>query len=261
MTSRSQQSIDESPEAVTVSDRAGSGTNIGPRERAASVVLGIVLLFRGLRRRSLGGVATAAAGGALLSRGVRGRSRLYRLLGVNTAAGDERPDAESTDAPSIERTITVGKPADELAAFCREPEQFNQIVGEFADVSETTGNEGRLSWHIDGPLGQEIEWETELVEERPGELLRWASVDGATVPHEATVRFQPAPGDRGTQVTLRIQSDPPGGSLGNAALERLGVVPSALAGTALDRFKSLAETGEIPTIDANPSGRGKGDLI
>jgi hypothetical protein len=41
----------------------------------------------------------------------------------------------------------------------------------------------------------------------------------------------------------------------------LGVVPETLASRALDRLKSLAETGEIPTLDRNPSGRGRGDLV
>ena len=42
-------------------------------------------------------------------------------------------------------------------------------------------------------------------------------------------------------------------------MQRLGVVPESLAGTVLDRFKRLAETGEIPSLETNPSGRGKGD--
>jgi hypothetical protein len=44
-------------------------------------------------------------------------------------------------------------------------------------------------------------------------------------------------------------------------MRRLGVVPDALASKALHRFKSLVETGEVPTLEANPSARGKGDLL
>jgi len=61
-------------------------------------------------------------------------------------------------------------------------------------------------------------------------------------------------------VTLAVTFDPPGGALGNAALKRLDVVPETLVATALDRFKSLAERDEIPSLDRNPSGRGSGDL-
>ena len=38
--------------------------------------------------------------------------------------------------------------------------------------------------------------------------------DGASLPSEGEVQFRPAPGDRGTEVTLRIRFDPPGGALG-----------------------------------------------
>lgn len=241
-----------------------SRPNVGRWERVASTVVGCVLLLRGLRRRSLGGVATAVAGGALVARGVSGNSRLYRMLDTE-AEGEtitEREQTESTAGePSIERSITVGKPAEELSEYWREPDQLTRIVGEFADVSATATGEDRHRWLVHAPLGRHVDWETRLVEERPGELLRWESSDGALIPHEATVQFQPAPGDRGTEVTLEIQYDPPGGPLGNAAMQRLGVVPEALAGTALDRFKSLAETGEVPSLEKNPSARGAGDLL
>jgi hypothetical protein len=66
------------------------------------------------------------------------------------------------------------------------------------------------------------------------------------------VRFRPAPQGRGTEVLLRLDA-PAGGTL--------GFVPSAVAGKALRNFKSLVETGEIPTLKRNPSGRGRGDTV
>jgi uncharacterized membrane protein len=56
-------------------------------------------------------------------------------------------------------------------------------------------------------------------------------------------------------VKLRFRFDPPGGVLGDAAIKRFGVVPGTLTSKALRRFKSLAETGEIPTTERNPSAR------
>ena len=54
----------------------------------------------------------------------------------------------------------------------------------------------------------------------------------------------------------RLDFVPPGGVLGEAASKLLNVVPGMLAGKALRRFKSLAETGEIPTTEHNPSPAG-----
>ncbi|SDJ49234.1 SRPBCC family protein [Natronorubrum texcoconense] len=251
--------IDELSESEWESSDRSSQTNVGRFERAVSAVVGGALVWRGLRRRSLG---TALAGGALVSRGISGHSRLYRRLGIDTATDHGGLAVDSTtDRPTIKRSVTVGKPADELEAFWRDPEQLSRIVGEYADVSPTMGDGDHHRWQVSLPAGRRLEWQTRLVEERSGERLQWETVGGAPISYEATIRFQPAPNDHGTEVTLEIRFDPPGGTLSDGAMKRLGIVPESLAGTVLDRFKSLAETGEIPSLETNPSNRGKGDHL
>lgn len=216
--------------------------------RLAAAILGGALLALGLRRRSLGGAATALAGGWVL----------YRTFGAS--AGRHRRDARAlAELMVAERSITIGKPADELHRLWRDPERLSQVMGRFAGV--TSAGEDRLQWSLRGPLGRTLSWETEVVEEQPGEFLRWASVEGAPVVSEGSIRLRPAPADRGTEVTLRLWFDPPGPLPGGSATKVLGVVPDALVGTVLRRFKSLAEAGEIPTLERNPSGRGSGDLL
>lgn len=221
----------------------------GRVRRLASAVAGGALLTLGARRRSLAGAAVAAAGGWLLYRGVRGQGRSDRREGEGAAS----------DSPAVERSVTVGRPADELHERWRDPETLTRVFGD--RVSVTSAGDDHLHWSLDGPLGQSIEWDAEVVADRTGELLRWESVAGATLPSVGSVSFRPAPADRGTEVTLRLEFYPPGGRVGDAAIEALGGVPESLAGTALDRFKSLAETGEIATIERNPSGRGSGDAV
>ena len=58
------------------------------------------------------------------------------------------------------------------------------------------------------------------------------------------------------QATLRLRLDPPGGALGDAAVRLLGTTPIDLAvDGVLRRFKSLVETGEIPTTERQPAAR------
>lgn len=224
-------------------ERASIGSETDGWKRAIPAAIGGVLLALSLRRRSLGGAAAVVVGWLV-----------YRRL------EDRRDDrGVPADATETERSITIGKPADELYEAWRDPERLTQIVGRVADAS--TESEDRVRWTARGPLGRDVTWETRIAEERPGEYLRWESVEGATVAGEGSVRFRPAPGDRGTEVTLRLRFDPPGGALGDTAMARLGVVPDALAMKALRRFKSLAETGEIPTLEGNPSARGEGDVL
>ena len=56
--------------------------------------------------------------------------------------------------------------------------------------------------------------------------------------------------------TLRFRFDPPGGARGTAAVKLLGTTPLDLAADGvLRRFKSLVETGEIPTTERQPAAR------
>ncbi len=225
--------------------------NVNPVERIVSTVLGGALLIQGLTRRSLGREAIAIA---LLYRGVSGHSYLYQALGVNTADSSKQHETgASADAPEVERSITIGKPADELYRFWREPKKLSQILGDFVEVTEVSKD--RTHWLVRGPFALRMEWDTQVVEDRPGEILRWESLEGADLPNEGSVCFRPAPGDWGTEAMLRFRFDPPGGALGNKAAKRLSIVPRLLADKVLRRFKSLAETGEIPTLEHNPSAR------
>jgi uncharacterized membrane protein len=227
-----------------------SEVNVGWGERKVSAALGGVLLMRGLRRGLFRGAASTLVGGALLYRGISGRCRLYQAFDISTA----RPKASHTaDALKVERYITIGKPADELYRLWREPQILSRIMGPFAKV--TAINENRQHWVVRSPSGHSVEWDAQIMEEQPGELLRWESLAGAELPNEGSVHFRPAPAAWGTEVALRLRFHPPGGALGASAMRLLGVVPRTMVTQALRRFKSLVETGEIPTLEHNPSAR------
>ncbi len=219
--------------------------NIHQTERIVSAGLGAVLLLRSLSRPSLSGVALASA---LLYRGISGHSYLYQALDISTN-GTGTP----ANAPEGESSITIGKSANELYRFWREPQNLSQILGDVAQVTQVSDD--RQHWVVHGPFNQRMEWDTQIVEDRPDETVRWKSLDGAPLPNEGLLRFRPAPGNWGTEVTLRFRFDSPGGMLGNTVAKRLGIVPRMLADKVLRRFKSLVETGEIPTLKHNPAAR------
>ncbi|GAA0201892.1 SRPBCC family protein [Haladaptatus pallidirubidus] len=244
-------------EGGTVPDRRSGEASV--EKRLASTILGGTLVVVGLKRRSVGGAVATLGGGWLLYRALDGRNgfgRMRELVGAGENYGGAEIPVELT---AVERSITVGKPAEELYGFWREPETLARVMAHFADVS-SSGPE-RQHWEVRSPVGALVSWDAEIVEEREGEFLRWESVEGADIQNEGSVRFHEAPGDRGTVVTLSVRFDPPGGALGDAAVRYLRVVPNALAMKSLRRFKSLAETGEIPTLEGNPSARGTGDLV
>ena len=65
--------------------RPPSRVNVGPNERAASTMGGALLAGLGMGRGGLLGLLLAAAGGALVYRGMTGHCSTYAAAGVNTA--------------------------------------------------------------------------------------------------------------------------------------------------------------------------------
>lgn len=251
------QDIDTNRRKRARNGEQGSKASRDRLKQVTTLALGGALLVRGLRRRSLRGFATAAIGGWLVARTLGGSGRTREALQSRLWSGDE--SGQTPERAAFTRSITIGRPAEELYEVWRDPDLFSSIMGHFAEVTAVGGDTYR--WRAEGPRDWDVSWETRIVQEEPGEFIRWETPGDAMVPNEGAVHFEDAPGDRGTKVTLSINFDPPGGSVGTAALERLDVLPETVVGEALSRFKSLAESGEIPTLEQNPSTRGKGDLV
>lgn len=232
-----------------------SKVNVSELERVASTLLGVVLIapFFARRRGSAGRAALALVGAELVRRGLTAHCVAYQALGVSTARDGAGADA----AVAVRRSITIGRAAEELYRLWREPGTLGQVLGAGARVTSTGPD--RMHWVVQGPGGRRAEWDAQIVEDRPGELVRWASVDGAAVPNEGAVRFRPAPNDLGTEVTLSLRFDPRAATPGSALASRFGGAPGKLLATkALHRFKSLAETGEVPTLTRQPAARHDG---
>ncbi|HEY4011159.1 MAG TPA: SRPBCC family protein [Acidobacteriaceae bacterium] len=103
------------------------------------------------------------------------------------------------------------------------------------------------------PKGRRLEYDTEIVEDVPGEKISWRSID-SSIKEAGEVLFRPAPGGRGTVVVLQESANVPGGSVGIAAAAVAKRSPRQIVIEDLRHFKQLAETGEIPTVDRNPHG-------
>ena len=152
----------------------------------------------------------------------------------------------------LRRWITIGQPADRLYALWCDPATLPQIMAHFADI--TVLNEAEAEWHIQGPLKKKYRWRSRIVDRQPGVVIAWESLEGADVPNEGMLQFRPAPGEWGTELTLTLRFNPPGGVIGKKIKALLDLFPKEQLSKALHRFKSLAETGEIPRLDGQPTG-------
>ncbi|MBD2508354.1 SRPBCC family protein [Nostoc muscorum FACHB-395] len=212
-------------------------------ERWASLIGGGAMVLMGLRQGSLRGALTALAGGGLLYQGATKQSTIQQ---AQEAIGINQPI-------KVEKTVTINKPADELYRYWHNFENLPTFMKHLKSVN--VYNEKRSHWIANAPLGNSVEWDADILEDRQNEFISWASVEGADVDNSGFVRFKKAPGDRGTEVKVVLEYNPPGGTLGATVAKLFGEEPEQQIGDELRRFKMLMETGEIATTEGQPSGR------
>ena len=156
-------------------------------------------------------------------------------------------------AGRIVRAVTVNRPAEELYRFWRDLENLPRVMPHLESV-EARGD--RTShWVASSPLGVRVEWDAEIVDDRPNERVSWRSVEGSDVHSTGSVRFEPAPGGRGTEVVVEMEYDVPGGPIGSVIAILAGEEPKQQVSDALRRFKQVMETGEPILSAATANGR------
>jgi uncharacterized membrane protein len=152
----------------------------------------------------------------------------------------------------VTRSITIRRPADVLFAFWREVENLTRIIK--LPVKITRISDLASHWEVSAPGDRKVEWDATIINEHPNELIAWRSREEAEIPNAGTVRFHPAPGDEGTEVTVNLEYDPPAGKLGALLAKLTGEEPAQQVEEALRRFKALMEAGEIPTTEGQSVG-------
>ncbi|HEV7136050.1 MAG TPA: SRPBCC family protein [Steroidobacteraceae bacterium] len=234
--------------------RRGSSVNSGRAERILDIGIGGGLVLAGLRRPfSVTGAALIAGGGVFLYAAATGHFKLYAALGL------VRAGQRSGAGLIVERSITVGSSPETVYAYWRDFARLPTFMRHLETV--TTTDETHSHWVARAPLGKHVEWDAEITADRPNKLIAWQSLPGTLVPNQGEVRFMAAPGDRGTEVTVRMTYQPPMGSAGAAAARMLLEEPTLQIREDLRRLKAILETGETPTTDNQPHGKliiGKG---
>ncbi|KPQ33703.1 MAG: putative integral membrane protein [Phormidesmis priestleyi Ana] len=216
---------------------------INDTERWASLIMGGAMVLRGLQSRSLQGVIMAIAGGGLAYHGTTSDQSLPDKL--SEAAGLDQDIR-------VEKTVTINKPVEMLYSYWRNLENLPRFMSHLESIQ--TLDETRSHWKAKAPMNMSVEWDAEIVEDRPNQLIAWTAVADADVPNAGFVRFKPAPGDRGTEVKVVIEYSPPGGALTAAVAKLFGEEPEQQVGDALSKFKQLMEAGEIATVEGQSKG-------
>jgi uncharacterized membrane protein len=153
----------------------------------------------------------------------------------------------------VTRACTILKPASELYSFWRDLANLVLVIKHPTTIQQISPTESR--WSVSAPPGdRRIEWTSLIINDEPDRLLAWRSAEDAQIPNAGTVRFEPAPGDQGTEVTVSLEYDPPGGKVGAWLAKLSGEEAGQQVADTLRRFKALMEAGEIPTTEGQPVG-------
>lgn len=171
-----------------------------------------------------------------------------RQLGLSNPA---TPDERNT---RVTKSIIIDSSPEELYQFWRNFENLPQFMHHLESV--TVSGDGRSHWVAKAPAGTTVEWDAEITEDRPNELIAWRSLEGADVYNHGSVRFERAPGGRGTIVRVEIDYNPPGGKLGAVVAKLFGEEPEQQIGSDLRRFKQVIETGEVVLSESTIHGTG-----
>jgi uncharacterized membrane protein len=146
------------------------------------------------------------------------------------------------------RSLTVNKSPEECYAFWRDFQKLPQFMRHLESVEII--DERRSHWKAKAPAGASVEWDAETIDDRPNELISWRSTEDADVYNAGTVRFERAPGGRGTEVRVDLEYKPPLGKLGSKVAMLFREEPGQQVMDDLRHFKQVMETGEILFSDA-----------
>ncbi len=228
--------------------------NVETAERIFSALLGVALISFARTRENGGGTLATLAGGALIARGALGYCPINHALGRGHDTGQaESAVLEHDEGVTVDRSVTILRPAAELFSFWRKLENLPEVMAHLESV--TTIDERRSRWVAKGPAGTRAEWDAEIIQEIPNEMISWKSTPDSRVPNAGSVHFTAAPGERGTEVRVRLRYDAPFGAAGRLAAKLFLEDPKLQIAEDLRRFKRRMEAGDNPTIDGQPSAR------
>jgi uncharacterized membrane protein len=170
-----------------------------------------------------------------------------------TGVSEDQPTGSSESVVAIangstHRSVTINREPGEVYAFWRQLDNLPLFMKHLERVDVIDGT--RSHWVAKAPLGRTVEWDAEVTEDVPNEQISWSSTGSSQIWNRGTVRFQRAPGKRGTEVHVELEYAPPGGPIGSSVARILGEEPTNQISGDLRRLKQVMETGDVIVSEA-----------
>jgi len=194
-----------------------------------------LLLLAGSRRAPLLRFGLSFAAVMLAYRGLSGR---WPALDPDRDKMNEtKARLSGAGGIHVRESVRIDRSIDALYAFWRRLENLPRFMTHLERVTEL--DDRRSHWIAKGPAGLAVEWDAEIIHDVPGQVIGWRSLPGSDVVTAGSVNFDAAPGDRGTDVTVHLQYDPPAGRAGAYVASLFGAEPSQTIRADLQEFQRL----------------------
>jgi uncharacterized membrane protein len=200
-------------------------------EAILTIAAGGALLGTAIWRRRWPGVVLASAGGYLLYCGIEDMRRPYQ--------------------GRVRVSFTISKDPNAVYDFVTDPQNWKKFLHV---IQLESRGAGRLSLAIGKPAGIDFESRLEVTDQKPGEYIAWASEE-QMLEHRGVIRFDKAPGARGTQVGVAVEFKAAAGPVARSLAALVGWSPEQIVRESLRHLKQLLEAGEIPTTVGQPVGK------
>jgi uncharacterized membrane protein len=151
----------------------------------------------------------------------------------------------------VDKALTIERPVEEVYSFWRQLDNLPRFMRHVKSV--TVKDNLHSHWEVKTIGGKVVEWDAEIIEERPNEMISWRSLPGADVDNAGSVWFTTVPGGKGTLVRVELKYVPPAGKAGKLVAKIFRRDADSEIEQDLNRLKTLLETGQSPE-ELNPGG-------
>ena len=163
----------------------------------------------------------------------------------------QRTSLPSRDENTIEASVTIQRPVEEVFRFYRDFKNLPRFLGDVMDIEQIGPATSR--WAIQGPLGIRANWTMKVTEERTNELIRYETATSPLLRTYWEIHF--APGSEASETEVREVIKVPLGRLGRAALALSGKFPAEEVASNLHRLKQVMETGRVTDTSYSVAGK------
>jgi len=153
----------------------------------------------------------------------------------------------------VVRSYTIRRPVAELYDFWRNLENLARVIRKPAIVTAVSSTVSHWEVSVPGKTDT-VSWNATIINDEKNRLIAWSTDAADGVRNAGSIRFETAPADQGTEVTVTLHFEAPGGALVAWLAKFFPEGPERQVADTLRRFKALMEAGEIPTTEGQPVG-------